>query len=335
MKRIINVAEIAKPNWKFIEKIYPNTNVEWLHYSANPNNIIEKLVSRPKISRYRACLQGTLKIRNPNDIVISHMPRITNWQSFFMKKTGRNVPHLAFSFNFTELPGKVLRSAMIKNFRRVSGFVVYTNFEKKLYSDYFEIPIERIHMLHWAMDTPAIDENFNPSDDNYYCAVGGEGRDYKTLIEAFEKLKNINLIIVTRPNALNNINIPNNVKVFYNLQPSKFWSVVQKSEAVIVQLQNNKTPCGHITLVGAMKLRKPIICSFSHGITDYTIDINKRLITRPKDSLSLINAIHTLESNPSLIEEECRSNYEFSKKHCNLHAWSKFVYDFVENRNSS
>lgn len=332
MKRAINVAEIAGRNWNFIEDFYPsqNSNVEWHYYSATSKNLLEKLISRPKISRYRACLQSTLQIHNKDDVVISHMPRMTHWQSVFMKTLGRNNPHIAFSFNFTELPGSPLRSAMIKSFSRVDSFVVYSQFERNLYSEYFEIPIEKIHMLHWAMDKPNVDEEFIPMDDSYYCAVGGEGRDYKTLILAFERLKHLNLVIVTRHYAMDGLKIPSNVKVFYNLPNDKFWGVVDKSKAMIVPLRDDNTACGHITLVGAMKLRKPIVTTFSHGTTDYISANENGLICPPQDVDCLVDAIETLEFNPHLSGKLGEHGYEFASEYCNPIVWAKFIHRFID-----
>lgn len=333
MKRVINVAEMAGRNWDFVENHYPckDANIEWHYNSANPKNLLEKLISRPKISRYRVCLQSINLIHHENDVLISHTPRISHWLSTFMKPLGRKNNHLAFSFNFTELPGNTLRSAMIKSFNRIDGFVVYSQFEKKLYSDFFEIPTEKIHMLHWAMETPELAEKPYPILNNYYCAVGGEGRDYKTLLRTFEKLKHLNLVIVTRPYAMDGLAIPPNVQVLYNLPNPQFWEIVNQSQALIVPLRDENTACGHITLVGAMKLRKPIITTFSHGTTDY-IEANKNgLICPPQDAVCLADAIETLETNLQLREQLGGYGYEFAKENCQPINWANFIHQFLEN----
>jgi glycosyltransferase involved in cell wall biosynthesis len=263
-----------------------------------------------------------------NDIVISHLPRITHWQSVFMKKLSCNNPHLAFSFNFTKLPERYYHSAMIKSFSRVDEFVVYSNYERKLYSEYFEIPKDKIHMIHWAMDIPnTVDMNlpFN----NYYCAVGGEGRDYKILLDIFKSFKNINLIIVTRPNALKDHKIPSNVKIFYNLTNEEYWGVVKKSKAVIVPLLDSNTSCGHITLVGAMKLKKAIITTFSHGTIDYVCDNKTGFVTSPQDTSSLKKAIEAIESDQELRERFAKYNYDFANKYCDPELWANYVYRFI------
>jgi glycosyltransferase involved in cell wall biosynthesis len=338
MNKIINVAETPDESWNFIEKFYPaNVNatknkleVIWKYYSGSNRNIIEKFISRPKISRYRACIQATLNATNKNDLVISHLPLISHWQSVFMNFLGRQNKHMAFAFNFTDLPQGYMHTAMIKSFQRINHFVVYSEFERKQYAKYFNIPIKKIHMLHWAMEKPQTDITFTPSNKEYYCSVGGEGRDYQTLIDTFKHLPQFNLIIVTRPNTLDHIDIPSNVSVFYNLSSKKFWRIVEKSKAVIVPLIDENTACGHITLVGAMKLGKAIITSFSQGTTDYIQHNYNGLVVPPNDEDALQAAVKKLDSNTDLSAKFSQNNLVFTEKYCSPKIWVDFIQQFIE-----
>jgi glycosyltransferase involved in cell wall biosynthesis len=333
MKKIVNVAELSGKKWNFIERFYPvdtKMDLHWKYYSGVASNIIERFFTRPKLSRYRACLQANLALSSPDDIVISHMPRTTLWQSIFMSLLGKKQRHLAFSFNFTHLPRGKTHQAMIKYFKKVDRFVVFSNFERKRYREYFDIPIEKIDMLHWAMETPKINNDFITPIDNYYCAVGGEGRDYPTLIETFKQLPKQHLIIVTRPNTLDGIEIPPNVFVFYNLPSEKFWAIVDGSKAVIVPLINDTTACGHITLVGAMKLGKAIITTFSEGTTDYIVHKQNGLVVPPRDISALHNAISSLENNPSFVEGLAKNNKIFTEQFCDPSTWAQYIKQYIE-----
>ncbi|MCK5425376.1 MAG: glycosyltransferase [Emcibacter sp.] len=330
MKKIINVAEVADQKWNFIEDFYPDKDVCWKYYSANSKNWLERIVKRPKISRYMACMKASMQLRKKGGIVISHMPRTTHWQSKFMNMLNVKSRHLAFSFNFTELPNRRTRASMSDSFKRVECFVVYSEFERKLYSDYFRVPIEKIKMLHWAMETPQVDENFIPVKGSYYCSIGGEGRDYKTLLLAFEKLKDIKLVIVTRPHTIEGLSIPKNVKVFYNIPHSKFWAVVKNSKAVLVPLINENTACGHITLVGSMKLGKAIITTKSKGTEDYIFPNDNALVTPPGEVDPMVDAVKLLEKNGSLCKTLGDNALVFSNQYCDLSNWVKFIKSFIE-----
>lgn len=332
---IINVAELAGKNWDFIERFYsqPKTPeapaIAWKYYSGVANNLIERCITRPKISRYRACLQATCAIANNRDIVISHLPRTSHWQSVFMRLSGKKNPHLAFAFNFTDLPQGKMHHAMKKSFRHIDHFVVYSEYERKKYADYFEIPIEKIHMLHWAMETPKTDNAYTPPHQQYYCAVGGEGRDYKTLINTFRLLPEQHLTIVTRPNTIHVTDIPNNVTVFYNLPSQHFWRIVEKSKAVIVPLINEDTACGHITLVGAMRLGKAIITTQSQGTSDYVIDNYNGLIVESNNCNAIKNAVLQFESDPALINTLSQNSIAFTQKHCEPTLWANHIEAFI------
>lgn len=329
-QKIINVAELAEKDWDFVENYYQTKNTNWYYYSANPVNQFERLIKRPKVGRYRACFQASRQLTHNSNIIISHLPRMTHWQSIFMRAMGKHNPHMAFAFNFTHLPSTFMRKAMIKSLSRVDKFVVFSNFEKTLYSNHFEIPINKISMLHWAMERPITDELCTPSSNEYYCAVGGEGRDYKTLISAFKKLTKLNLIIVTRLGSLEGITIPDNVNVFYNAPATKFWRIVSNSKAVIVPLLNENIACGHITLVGAMQFGRPIITSFSNGTTDYIENNTNGLVVPPRSSTSLTTAIETLESDPTLRKQLGNASLKFSKENCNPVAWANYIGAFVQ-----
>lgn len=330
MKKIVNVAEVADQGWNFIEDSYPHKDVYWKHYSANPRNWLERVVKRPKIGRYRACLQASIQLRNESSIVISHLPRTTHWQSKFMNMLNIKARHLAFSFNFTELPNRHTSVSMSDSFNRVECFVVYSEFERKLYSDYFGIPLEKIKMLHWAMNTPLVEENFIPIEGEYYCSIGGEGRDYKTLLLAFEKLKNLKLVIVTRPHTIEELTIPENVKVLYNIPSSKFWAVVKNSKAVLVPLKDENTACGHITLVGSMKLGKAIITSFSKGTDDYMLHNDNALVISAREVDQMIEAVRLFEKDEEQLITLGNNALAFSQKNCDLSNWVKFIHSFIE-----
>lgn len=331
MVEIVNVAEIAEPGWTFVQQFYPTDDSKWSFFSASPENWLERVVKRPKIGRYRACLQSLSQIKNSESVVISHLPRTSHWQSKIMNMLGAKARHLAFSFNFTDLPSQRTTVAMRESFNRIERFVVYSNYEIDLYSEYFQIPRDKFTMLHWAMEVPKCSEDYVPVVGEYYCSIGGEGRDYETLINVFRRLPHLKLVIVTRPYALQNLTIPDNITVLYNLPLDQFWAVAARSKAVAVPLRDNTTPCGHITLVGSMQLAKPVITTFSKATTDYVLDGENALVVPPQGEDQLIEAIDRLEKEAALREKISKNALAFSKQNCDLKNWVEFVRSFVNN----
>ncbi|MES2888578.1 MAG: glycosyltransferase family 4 protein [Pseudomonadota bacterium] len=335
MQKVVNVAEIAEPDWNFVESQYTGPAVDWRYFAANPRNALERSVRRPKLGRYRACWQATRALSAPDDVVISHLPRTTHWQSHFMRAMGRDQRHMAFAFNFTDLPEGRSRASMSRTFQRVDRFVVCTDFERQLYADHFQLPIERFELLHWAIDTPEIDPSFAVPWPRYYSSAGGEARDFKTLLQAFEKLPHLKLVIVTRPQALAGLRIPPNVHVFHNLPHAQFWTVVGRSEALIVPLRDSQTPCGNISLVGAMTLSRPLVSTLTEGTRDYAHHERNALVTAPGDVAAMTQAIARLEEEPALRQRLGAEGKAFAQEHCDPRRWAEYIQAYVTRRPSA
>src|SRR5579884_3987444 len=142
-RRIVNVAELPR-GVHFVN--LPN-GVEQLDISALPANALERLVQKPKIARYRAALGAALAAKGMP--IISHLPRMTAAVCTAQAMTRRDAPHLAFSFNFTDLPEGLARRYMASAFQRVEEFFVYSEYEREAYPQYFSQPKERFKSLLW------------------------------------------------------------------------------------------------------------------------------------------------------------------------------------------
>lgn len=219
---------------------------------------------------------------------------------------------------------------MVKSFSRVESFVVYSTFERQLYSETFEIPLEKLKMRRWASGLPQCHSFAHASlQGRYFCAVGGEGRDYETLINSFRRLPHQRLVIVTRPYALKQYSLPENVSVLFDLQPGQFWEVVRASEAVIVPLRDERTVCGHITLVGAMSLGKSVISTFSEGTTDYVFHGQSGLITDPQDVVAMTQAVERFVDEPEARKRYEEFNRRFALEKCTAAEWQRLVGQFI------
>jgi len=85
--------------------------------------------------------------------------------------------------------------------------------QQKQFSKHFEMPIEKVDILHWIDQAPYIDMTLAPIESGRYCcALGSQGRDYKILFEAMKQLPNIKLVVVASPALLKGLDIPDNVK---------------------------------------------------------------------------------------------------------------------------
>jgi glycosyltransferase involved in cell wall biosynthesis len=331
--RIINSADKidGSKDWNFLKDQMQNLEAEWDFFINYPTNWLEKRITKPPLSRYRTCLQAVLHAkRRKATHFISHLPRATSWSVLFAHLFQVKTPHLAFSFTFTDLPTGFKRKLMAYAFQFVDRFVVYSTVEKLLYADYFKLDPNRFDVLPWAMEKP----EYAPAEPliagDYICAVGSEGRDYATLVEAMRELPHISLVIVARPYNLEGLTFPPNVQVFTELPVQNFWNVVRFSRFTVLPLRDRKTNCSHISIVGSMLFGKPLVVTESEGTTDYLVEDQNALVSDPGNSAAMGQNIDRLWRDRELCDRMIQEADRIAKSKHQLDSWARYLDDYLQ-----
>lgn len=281
--KIVDVAELTTTDTKFVElEEVEGEIVHWERFSALPRNAIERIIKRPRISRYRAAWQAASAAQSAT-AVISHLPLTTLALCNALSLRGNSrIPHLAFSFNFTTLPSGNRLDRFRRGLARVDRFAVYTSFEKELYSEIFGIPLDRFSRLDWTQSPPLI--GTLPSDllpdEPFVAAIGGEGRDYGLVLDMARSMPDLSFVIIARPDPMFD-DLPSNVRLFCNIPAPVCWAIAERSAFVLVPLRDPETCCGHITLISARLSGIPMITSRSAGTREYSEGYRATLIAEP------------------------------------------------------
>lgn len=151
--------------------------------------------------------------------------------------------------------------------------------------------------------------------NRYFFSGGTSNRDYKTLVKAFEGLKE-RLKIACFPNDLKGIKIPSNVEVNYNLFGKDFLTCMKNAYAVIIPLEDTNISSGQLVLLQAMSLGKAIILTKSGGVEDY-VDNDCVMLVNPHCADEIKKAILDLVNNKE------------KKIQLELNAYQKFKNDFT------
>jgi hypothetical protein len=177
---------------------------------------------------------------------------------------------------------------MARVFGRVDEFFVFSEYERGLYSRHFSLPEERFTRLVWTQDPPVPAAPTSAfAANSYVCAIGGEGRDYETLIAAAVMLPDVRFVVVARPyNRMPEM--PANVRLMTNVPLDLTWRIAAESSCLVVPLKTRTTCCGHITLVSGELLGIPVISTFSEATREYTEDI---ALCEPGDAETLSHMI--------------------------------------------
>lgn len=323
--RIVNLSELS-PAWSWVGDAFRRTYPGWKHVSSQSFKAPAWTPRPATIARLRAGWQAARTLGDGPSVLVSHGPRPAIYGSLM---TGRRFPHmrhLAFSFNYTDLPEGMTRRLTAHFLRRVERFVVFSTLERELYAGHFDLPPDRFDMLHWGARPPAMAAESGPSErGNYICALGSQGRDYATLMHAMKRLPKLRLVVVATPDSLSDIVIPSNVTVRTDIPLEQAMNILAHSRFMVLPLKGGRTPCGHVTVVSAMHLGKAIIATHSAGLADYVEPRVNALTCQPNDHAAWAGAIQSLHDDPNLSMQFGLAGQRFASRYCT----EKNVVDYL------
>lgn len=304
-------------DWRWIVEDVAAPGVEFKYFSDKAKYFWQHYLQRPNLNTPVAGLRTALYVwRRRADLLISVDPRLSFWCALFCRLFGVRVKHLASSFNFAELPqGRKLRLFRYA-FQQLADLRVHSQMEKTLYSECFGIPESRIEVRLWSMNTPEVSPEPPVMAGPYISAVGGNARDYQTLLEAARLLPEVPMVWVVRPQNIAGLDLPPQVRVLSNIPYPKAMNVVQHSRLTVVPLKGSQVPCGHVTLVSGMLLKKAIVATRSAGISDYVTDGWNGLLCEPQSAGDLAEKIRRLWDDPEDAERMGANGLRFAKEHC-------------------
>jgi glycosyltransferase involved in cell wall biosynthesis len=305
---------------------------EWIHCSSLAIDLHRAIPRKDSITRAMAAWKAVSYAKSGKSVLVSHGPNLGMYGGAFSALSHPKLPHLLYGFNFTNLPGTLQRKVMTASFTQVTKFVCFSTLEQKIYSEYFEIPLEKIDMIHWSVHRPAgfIAEDRIERGD-YICALGSQGRDYDALFSAMKLIPNIRLVIVASSENIAGLEIPKNVTVHTNIPYSRASNILRHSRFMVVPLRDREVPCGHVTIVAAMFHGKAIVATNSMGIHDYIKDEDTGVFYDPKDVQDLARKITYLWEDCARARLLSENGLSFAVAHCTEQRVVSYFGEFLKN----
>ena len=341
--RIASIANDPNPDWAWIRDIAPahheksGRRLDWSTFSSAPNLVFSNALLQRIAKKSSGIARFTMARRiakqsshAPFDLIVSHGPWQTAWVEHAIRTRKGKTRHLAYSFNFTDLPTGPRRSLMASCFKSVDGFAVFTDAEEDLYADYFSIPKDKIFRAPWGVAPPITNAPPREIDEPYVASLGGEARDYGALCEAARLSPQTQFVAIARPHNFDALNAPPNLKVLFNLPFERAWGIVWHADAAVLPLRDCETPCGLVTLVGTMHLGKAQIATDAAGIREYLRHEETGLMTPPRDGAAIASAIRRLESDPALRDRLGAAAGAFASTHCDESATVRFFLSLLD-----
>ena len=321
--RIIVVTPFHETDWEWFGKDYDGQC--WVFKN------LRLYGRRPWIWLYEALKAA--KSCKDFDLVVSHHPYMTLYLSIGLSIMGISKPHFSFTFNHGN--GRFFRGMMLflakSYFRKINGFVVYSEQEKSIYSKYYDIPISKMSFVHWAVNAPEIKMNL-PEYINqhrpYVCCIGRNNRDLAVFNNAVRHL-GINAIIVCNKGQVEENLLPIGTIVKYDIEFDEAMQILANSCVSVVPLRDASTGAGHMTIVSAMQLGVPQIITRLSTVEDYFIDNVHGLFVEQGNVESLINALSKLLKSPCVLKKASENSKEFAEKWLMEVASRKFLKKYI------
>lgn len=306
------------PNgWRWFERDYAG-RVRWEFFHPTPGNALERRIARPDLALIRSCWRAAREARDGGaKLLITHDPGSTARCATFLRLGGARIPHVAWSFNFARLPGRTARRLLARSYAEVDRFIVFSAMERALYGEVFGIPAEKIEVVFWGVGEPPLARPEAPIEPgDYISAMGGNARDYPLLMAAMALLPDIRLVAVMRPENAAGLTIPPNVRLRVNLPLGEAHNVTKFSRFMVLPLVGSEVPCGHVTMVTAMFLRKAFIVTASSGVRDYVQEGVNGLTCDAHSAEALATRIRELWDDPGRCDRMGAAGRRFAEAHC-------------------
>lgn len=315
--QIVNLTEF-EPEWNWLASHFSaRPELHWRHVTTRDHAWPAWMPRRTTLGRVSAALATRRSLGGDDAILVSHGPRMTMYGALANRVRAKRFLHLAYSFNFTQLPRGAERKGVQAAVRHVDRFAVFSTMERALYARYFDLDPERIDMIHWAARPPRLDPaapRAVPGD--YLCAVGSQARDYATLVEAMRGLPAVRLVIVANAASMQGLHVPPNVEVRLNVPLAQAHDIIAHCRFMVLPLTGSEVPCGHVTLVSAMHLGKAIVATRSEGITDYLLPGVNGVTAEPADPADLARQIGRLWESRGEAERMGQRGLAHALAHC-------------------
>jgi len=236
------------------------------------------------------------------------------------------------------VPKKRLLYQTLRLGRFIDTMVVYSSAQRRFVVDQLGFPSDRVLLTPFTVDTgffSAERVEARHGSRPMICSAGLEFRDYPTLMEA---VRNVDARVViaaaspwsTRPDSTDGVVVPANVEIcrlgFVDLR-----QLYADADFVVMPLQDIDFQAGVTTILEAMAMEKPVVCSRTRGQTDIIVAGVNGVYVEPGDRRALREAIEALLADPGRIDCLGRAARNFVVRECDVSVYAGRVAEAVAN----
>ena len=192
---------------------------------------------------------------------------------------------------------------------------------------------DRMSMVHWGADMAFYDSLPHTLQERGFISTGKELRDYKTLTEAFNNT-GLPLTLYTQKEqkgAFANLKIKDNIDLNFGerLMPYELSLLVAQSQCVCICCQPSNYTVGLTTVVEAMALGKPILCTRNPQMP---MDLEAEgcgIYLEPYDREGWERVIRYIAEHPEEAKEMGRKGRLLAEKYYNVEQCAREVAEII------
>ncbi len=236
------------------------------------------------------------------DGVITVFPQLPAVVGMLQKtrRAWRDKPVVAWMFNVGTLTDGLRRRFAKETLRHIDRFVVHTTREVQLYTEWLGMPSERFQFVPYQsgmLEVTADEDKEQP----FISALGSSHRDYQTFFDAVEEL-NITTKVVAGPGAVEGMRIPPQVERISGIPLHEAREIALRGRLNVIPMtpREDATAAGQVTIVHALMMGRPLICTRCNGAEDYVLHGETGWLVEPRSKEALREAIHMLWNDEAL-----------------------------------
>lgn len=207
-------------------------------------------------------------IRFDSDTIYCVNPIVGFFLGLFNKKKKIVLGGFLFEPKRNKIYYNIRKSITKLSLKRIETVVVYGSREVEYYRKIFKL--DKFKFIKYGIDFEEPCKYLNQDLPNRYIfSGGGSNRDYVTLVNAYNLLKDKPLLVIaTQPWRLEYLDVTQ-IKNLDDVVLENFGDVMKNSLFLVLSLKDQVVSTGHMVMFQAMSLEVPILVNDITAIRDY------------------------------------------------------------------
>lgn len=267
--------------------------------------------------------------RRRYDVIVTDGEQVGIPLALLSRLFGRGGSRHMMIVHIVSVPKKAALIRWTRSAGMIDRYVAYCTWQADFIHEQLAVPRDRIIVSTFMVDT----QFFDPGSVDAHrrpmiCSAGLERRDYPTLMAAVDGL-DVDVVIAAaspwsvRDDSTADRELPDNVEV-RRLDLFALRTLYAECQFVVMPLDDVEFQAGITTILEAMSMERPVLCTRTPGQTDTIVDdVNGRYVAPGGDPSALRRAIVELLNDPDAIDLLGHAARQWAVEHADVERYSE------------